>query len=131
VPVDGVVTLDDQPLKQMVIIFTPTGETKGTGALGYTGEDGRFKLVDSRNEAGAYVGDYVVYFYPAASPEVQADPSLDVVSTPKRGGFPAIYLEPETTPLKATVPKGGGSIEVKLTRSGKGATTKTTPAGGG
>ena len=124
---EGIVTLDDQPLKRMIIVFTPTGETEGTGSLGYTGDEGRFTLLDSRDEAGAYVGEYVVYFYPSATPEVQADPALDVVAAPKRGGFPAIYLSAQTTPLKATVPKGGGSIEIKLTRSGKGTATKTTP----
>jgi hypothetical protein len=126
-PVEGRVTLEGQPVKKMIINFTPAGDTAGNGAMACTDDDGRFTLLDARGGTGAYAGEYTVSFYPSASPAVQADPALDVVLAPKRGAFPAIYLDPRGTPLKATVPKEGGTIDVILTRSGQGATTKTTP----
>jgi hypothetical protein len=52
---------------------------------------------------------------------------LDVVSAPSKGGLPAIYLDPNQTPLRATVPQGGGTIDLHLTKTGAGAAAKTTP----
>jgi hypothetical protein len=63
-PVTGRVTLDDKPVPNMIVNFTPLGETAGNGALGHTDADGRFTLLDARGEAGAYVGEYKVSFYP-------------------------------------------------------------------
>ena len=126
-PITGRVTLDDKPVPNMIVNFTPLGETAGNGALGHTDADGRFTLLDARGEAGAYVGEYKVSFYPGVGSTGPVDPRLDVVSAPSRGGLPAIYLDPNQTPLKATVPKGGGTIELVLTKSGSGAAAKVTP----
>jgi hypothetical protein len=126
-PVAGRVTLDDKPVPNMIVNFTPQGETAGNGALGHTDADGRYTLLDARGEAGAYVGEYKVSFYPGVGQTGPADPRLDVVSAPSRGGLPAIYLDPNQTPLRATVPKGGGTIELLLTKTGAGAAAKTTP----
>jgi hypothetical protein len=131
VPVSGRVMLDGQPVKQMVVTFTPVGDTPGLGALGHTGDDGHFTLTDARGETGAYVGEYKVYFYPGAAGAKTDDPGVDVVTPPRRTNVPAIYLDGNQTPLRAKVPPGGGTIEVILTKSGKGATTKTTPKGEG
>jgi len=126
-PITGRVTLDDKPVPNMIVNFTPLGETAGNGALGHTDAEGRYALLDARGEAGAYVGEYKVSFYPGASRTAQADPALDVVAVPSRGGLPPIYLDPNQTPLRATVPQGGGTIDLLLTRSGTGAAAKTTP----
>lgn len=130
VPVSGRVTLDGKPVKGLIVNFQPLGDTKGNGALSLVGEDGRFTLSDMRGGSGAHVGEYKVSFYPSAA-GTKADDPADVVSTGLSGGVPRIYLDPARTPLQATVPPGGGTIEVTLTRSGKGAETKTTPKGEG
>jgi hypothetical protein len=127
-PVTGRVTLDEKPVPNMIVNFTPQGETAGNGALGHTDADGRYTLLDARGEAGAYAGEYKVSFYPGLGrTAAPADPRLDVVSVPSRGGLPAIYLDPNQTPLKATVPKEGGTIDLVLTKTGAGAAAKTTP----
>jgi len=127
VPVSGRVTLDDKPVEQMIVNLTPLGDTQGNGALACTDSEGRFTLLDSRGAAGAYVGEYKVSFYPSAGRSKQKDPAMDVVSVPDPGGLPGIYMDPNSTPLRATVPQGGATIDFVLTRSGKGATTKTIP----
>lgn len=126
-PISGRVTLDDKPVPNMIVNFTPVGETPGNGALACTNDDGRFTLLDARGESGAHVGEYKVSFYPSASRTKQTDPALDVVSVPSRGGLPAIYLDPNQTPLRATVPQGGGTVKLVLTRTGAGATAKIIP----
>jgi hypothetical protein len=126
-PITGRVTLEGKPVPNMIINFTPLGETGGNGALGHTDADGRFKLLDARGETGAHVGEYKISFYPGASRTQQTDPALDVVSVPSRGGLPPIYLDPNQTPLRATVPRGGGTVELTLTQSGTGAAAKLSP----
>jgi hypothetical protein len=128
VPIAGRVTLDGQPVPDMIVNFTPLGETAGNGALACTDKEGRFTLLDSRGESGAYVGEYKVSFYPSLGRSKQTDPALDVVSVPSKAGLPAIYLDPNQTPLRATVSKGGGTIDLLLTRTGAGARAKTTAA---
>ena len=120
-PVRGRITLDGRPVKEVVVTFTPLGDTRGSGSVGSTDADGRFTLTDVRGSAGAYVGDYKVSLYPAPVGARQDDPAA-VVS--KGGGVPGIYIDPNRTPLRVTVPPAGGSVEVLLTASGQGATTK-------
>jgi hypothetical protein len=127
VPVSGRVTLDGKPVEQMIVNLTPLGDTQGNGALACTDSEGRFTLLDSRGAAGAYVGGYKVSFYPSAGRSKQKDPAMDVVSVPDPGGLPGIYLDPNNTPLRATIPQGGATMDFILTRSGKGAITKTIP----
>lgn len=81
-------------------------------------------LFDVRGEPGAHVGEYQVSVYPAPS-QTQNSPA-DVVSTGNTNG-PAIYINPVDSPLRATVPPGGGTVEVKLDSSGLDGTTTTTP----
>lgn len=126
VAVGGRATLDGKAVKDMIVNFQPIGDTPGNGASGMTNADGQFTLTDMRGAAGAYAGEYKVSFYPSIGSKKQDDPA-DVVNPGRSGAVPGIYLDPNQTPLRATVPQGGGTIELLLTRSGKGATTKTTP----
>jgi hypothetical protein len=126
-PVTGRVLLEDKPVPNMIVNFTPLGDTAGNGALAHTDADGRFTVLDARGDAGAYAGEYKISFYPGVGRSNQTDPRFDVVSVPSQGGLPAIYLDPNQTPLRATIPQGGAAIEVLLTRSGTGASVKTTP----
>ena len=126
VPVSGRVTLDDKPLSEVVVTFSPIGATQGNGALGATAAEGQFTLTDVRGNAGVRVGEYRVSLYPTPVGNPNDDPA-DVVST-GAVSVPAMYLNPSQSPLRATVPPGGGTVEVILTRSGEGATTRTTAA---
>ena len=122
VPVEGRVTLDGEPLPEVVVTFTPIGATLGNGAVGGTAADGRFTLTDVRGEPGAHAGEYRVSLYPTPVPNPSGAPT-DVVSLGATS-LPAIYINPHESPLRATVPPGGCTLEVVLTRSGEGATVR-------
>jgi hypothetical protein len=130
VPVEGRVTLDGKPVKDMIITFHPVGNTYGTGAHGLTDGDGKFTLADSRGGTGAYVGEYKITFYPSLGRKKEGDPDTDVVNDGSKGGFPKIYLDGDRSPLRATIPEGGGTAEVILTASGKDAAVRFQPGGG-
>jgi hypothetical protein len=127
VPVEGRVTLDGKPVKEVIVNFQPINDTPGNGALGSTDPDGRFTLTDARGEAGVYAGEYKVIFYPALPAGVKEGDPADVVGVARGRNVPAIYLDVNHTPLRATVPQGGGTFEVILTKSGKGAAAKIAP----
>lgn len=127
VPVSGRVTMEGKPVREVIVNFQPIGDTPGTGALGSTDSDGRFTLTDSRGKAGTYVGAYKVIFYPALPAGIKEGSPADVVGAAFGKTLPGIYLDVNLTPLEATVPPGGGTIDILLTKSGKEATTTTTP----
>ncbi len=57
-PVEGIVTLDGEPLPLAVIEFQPE---QGSPSYGETGADGRFeKLIYSRTRDGALIGKHLV-----------------------------------------------------------------------
>jgi hypothetical protein len=124
VPVEGRVLLEGQPVPAVVVTFSPVGETLGNGAHGYTEADGRFTLSNVRGGTGPHVGSYLVSLVPSASNRKEGDP-LDVIG--QAGGPPriaAIYMNSSESQLRATIPEGGGFIEILLTKSGQGATTR-------
>lgn len=126
VPVSGIVTMNGQPVAELIVTFTPTGETLGNGALGGTDTGGRFTLMDVRGDAGAYVGEYRVSLYPTPTGDTAGLPT-DVVSS-GAAGIPAIFLDPNNSPLRAIVPKSGAEVEVVLATNGKSSTVNVTPA---
>jgi hypothetical protein len=130
VPVEGRVTLDGQPVREMLINFQPVGDNPGTGAHAMTDADGRFALLDTRGGTGAYPGEYKVSFYPPLGRKKEGDPSTDVVTDGSKSGLPKVYLDADRSPLRATVPAGGGTAEVVLTASGKGAAVTVEPRAG-
>jgi hypothetical protein len=129
VPVEGRVTLDGKPVKEMLINFQPVGNTHGTGANAMTDADGKFTLMDSRGDTGAYAGEYKVSFYPPLGRKTEGDPSIDVVNDGSKSGLPRIYLDADKSPLRATIPEEGGTAEVILTASGKNTAVKFQPRG--
>ncbi len=125
VPVGGIVTMNGQPVAELIVTFTPTGETLGNGALGGTDTEGRFILMDVRGEPGAYVGEYRVSLYPTPTGNTAGLPT-DVVSS-GAAGIPAIFLDPNNSPLRAIVPKSGAEVEVVLSTDGNSSTVNVTP----
>lgn len=98
--VTGIVTLDGNPLANVTVTFEP--ET-GKPSFGGTDESGQYKLVYSKNEAGAKIGQHTVR-----------------VTTPKEGPedagkdpIPARYNTKST--LKKEVKAGSNEINLELT----------------
>ena len=56
--VTGVVKLDDKPLADAMIVFSPRGE--GTTSYGRSDADGKYRMLFKDNEYGAWVGENVV-----------------------------------------------------------------------
>jgi hypothetical protein len=63
-PVEGVVTIDNQPMTGAKVMFAPVarGENRNSGkpAFGVLSTDGTFKLTTYREDDGAVVGDHWV-----------------------------------------------------------------------
>jgi hypothetical protein len=124
-PVRGRIVMEDKPMAEVIVTFAPIGNTTGNGALGATDRDGRFELTDVRGEKGAHPGEYKIHLYPAPLPK-KTDAPVDVVSV-GGGGIPAIYVDPNNTPLRANVPPEGAHVDVTLTSDGQNAGTKNSP----
>lgn len=117
VPVHGKVTAAGQPVDNAIIIFMPTGGTKGEGAIGRTDANGNFaSLTGSREGAqGIVPGEYKVRVSRYINPDgtvlgaeyKQADNPLAIESIPGAYGGP----EP---PLKVTVPDSGGAVDIQI-----------------
>lgn len=58
--VTGKVTLDGKPVKGMEITFEQKDPTNGAAAIGYTQEDGTYKLHYPGDKTGTPTGEYIV-----------------------------------------------------------------------
>jgi hypothetical protein len=122
VTVEGKVTLDGKPLEGATVLFTPQGN-QGRPAQGVTADDGSFRLSTS-SEEGAERGEYKVLVTKTTGMLMpgQTAPSasdLDQQGTRQREEFakhgfaslrsllPAVYADPEKTPLRCRVPPDG------------------------
>ncbi len=98
--VSGIVRLQGKPVEKASILFVP--ET-GKSATGETDANGKFTLTTFANGDGAVVGKHQV-----AITKIELDPATakdDYPSTLNR--LPALYANPATSPLRASVEKGG------------------------
>lgn len=121
-PVSGTVTLDGQPLARAKISFIPTGDTKGQGGEGVTGENGTYKLTTYRGGTGAVPGNYKVIISKRLMPdgsEVPLDDKTPPIESPAREILPPTYSNQQTSKLTATVPATGGTVDFPLTKSGR------------
>jgi hypothetical protein len=127
VKVEGIVTLDGQPVENAAVVFQP-GEGDRRAATGTTGGDGVFHLTTFSPDDGALPGDYKVLvtrsrpvidvlsekgvnvgpdhsmgdaFKAAAQLQKMKKPPID------RYALPADYGNLQKTPLKITVPVSG------------------------
>ena len=120
--VEGVVTLDDQPLEGASVTFVPKTEGgKEESASGYTNESGMYKLssMNGDPEKGAVAGDYVVNVskVKVVDPKAgmsyeQATMSTAVVKQTQL--LPTIYQDRKNSPLSFTVNPGKNKINLEL-----------------
>jgi prepilin-type N-terminal cleavage/methylation domain-containing protein len=78
---------------------------------------------------GAHMGEYKVSLYPTPSSKAAGLPT-DVVSS-GAAGIPALLMDPNNTPLRATVPASGAEVEIALTARGKGSAVNVKPVAAG
>ncbi|MCA9241959.1 MAG: hypothetical protein KDA37_17230 [Planctomycetales bacterium] len=113
-PVQGAVSMKDQPVTEMVINFRPQGDTAGSGGLGALDAQGKFTATDVRGGAGLHPGAYKVYFYPAPASGGAPDDPAAVVAPPSTSKLPKIYLDMRRTPLVADIPPSGGVVDIQI-----------------
>lgn len=100
--VRGKVTLDGQPLGSAFVVFSPT--THGTTSYGRTDSVGKYEMMFTDNEKGAWIGENLVRIS-------TADLDRGGGAGPKER-VPVVYNH-ETT-LKADVKRGGNTFDFDL-----------------
>lgn len=117
VPVGGTVIMDGKALSGTSVSFVPDGSTRGSGANGYTDQNGKYELSSPHLGPGAPAGDYRVVLRKLVMPDgsdFPADSEVAPMDSPARQVLPARYSDDNRTELTATVPEGGGTIDFPL-----------------
>jgi hypothetical protein len=125
-PVEGTLTLDGKPLSKATVVFVSENEkdphNHARSAYASTDENGRFHLL-TRNQEGAFPGDYKVtvsrFVYPEGTKEPTTPGEIKQLSHLRQEGVPTRYTKFEETPLRISVPRGGTKdISLQLVSSG-------------
>ena len=130
VPVHGRVTLDGKPLAGKTVRFVPDPGTPGQGAGATTDAEGSYTLLATRSGAtrdlpGTPAGTYRVVvvepMFPVDLPvqdssatEATVAIGLPTVERKKKQEIPPAYTSESTTPLRVTVPDGGGALNLAM-----------------
>ncbi|MEA1952326.1 MAG: carboxypeptidase-like regulatory domain-containing protein [Planctomycetota bacterium] len=120
--VTGTVTVDGKPLHDAVVIFYPTGNTRGTRAHGRTDAQGRYSLTSSKLGEGTPTGSYRVTVSHLTMPDgspMPKDKDFDPMTMSFKENLPAQYSQRNATKLTATVPEGGGEVDFALNSRGQ------------
>ena len=115
--VEGVVTMNGEPLEGANVGFTPSSTPGSMSAAGFTDAKGKFVLSahTARFGAGTTVGDYIVVVSKTIIPPGEEDkdsPKVVLVT-------PEVYQLKETSPLRATVKNGKNRFEFELSGGSK------------
>lgn len=121
--VEGVVTVDGEPLQGALVAFYPT---EGRASMGRTDETGRYQLTYSRNSAGAEIGAHKVTVSTKVDKEVEygdcdyenegsdAEITITEVAKAMKETMPLRYRDRRKTELNAIVKSGSNKIDFKL-----------------
>ena len=123
--VEGVVTLDGEPIPKASVTFVPITETEGAEAAGgYTNEQGVYKLTSGNGDAekGALAGEYRVMVSKIDAKDLTEGREYGAstgynVTWSQTQLLPTIYQDRNNTPLKVTVKKGKNKIPLELTKN--------------
>lgn len=113
-PTSGTLLLDDMPLANASVYYSPVGDTPGNGGGGMSDASGKFTITGSRGP-GLPPGEYRVVVSRLLRPDgSMPDPNIPPIESDASETLPAIYTSPDTTPLQATVAEGPSSHELRL-----------------
>ncbi|MDR1494287.1 MAG: hypothetical protein LBT05_16455 [Planctomycetaceae bacterium] len=112
--VSGKVTLDGETAAQVTVYFTPKSQESGSNAVGFTDENGVYKLQTPAGKAkqGTTPGEYAVTFskveehWDGRSYYTNSSTGEKEKDLRPRELLADIYLVPEKTPFTITVGKG-------------------------
>lgn len=117
-PVTGTVTLDDQPLEGALVMFIPSGTTKGIECSGQTDASGVYTPKQTRGAEGVPAGTYKVVisrFLSGGKPVTPGSAAEGGAGGVLTESLPPKYSNPGISQLTATVPEGGETIDFQLT----------------
>ena len=111
----GIIKVDDQPIKGVVVTFHPVDTTSIEKAFGETDENGNYKLTSTNGppQGGALAGDYrvTVSWTETEKFVIRRDAWGESKMPTYEEKLPKIYQNPETSELTATVKKGKNRID--------------------
>lgn len=108
--VEGVITLDGEPVDQASVMFFPQS---GRASIGTTDDTGHYKLLYTRSADGAVIGKHKV----TISTEVKENSDYgteEVATAARKEIIPKKYLDRRKTELTATVTGGKNTINFDL-----------------
>jgi hypothetical protein len=120
-PVNGIVTMDDQPLDGAAVTFFPEEKTGAVGGSAMTGNDGKFVILGPKGERGLVPGTYKVTVSKRKGGAVTDEPVIAAPSEAelRADDLPAIYSDRNQTKLSYAVTGDGQPIEIKLSSKKK------------
>ncbi len=117
VPVNGIVTWDNEPLDAATVTFYPEAEGQKTVGTARTGTDGKFVILETKGQRGLAPGKYKVTVSKmklAGGGGPNEEPVGAVTDADIKNDLPAIYSNPSMTKLSYSVLGDGKPIEIKL-----------------
>lgn len=126
--VEGVVTLDGQPVPDATVTFVPVQAGNGASATGTTDAEGKYRLTAMASGAsgspgaGTLPGEYYVGVMKVSLPAIPTSEEAvgpqgkqRPTSAPLTHVVPEKYNTPQNSGLKATVKEGKNDIPLTLT----------------
>ena len=119
--VEGIVTLDGDPVTEATVTFLPKTETPPMEmATGVTDANGAYKVssVTGKATGGAVAGEYRV-LVTKSTVDNTVEVEYGALRPPAKYThlLPAVYRDPQNSPLIVTVNKGKNKIPLELTKN--------------
>ena len=113
-PVSGTVYLNEKPLANATVIFTPKENNIRVGT-GSTDKNGQYRLTSFQTNDGARIGKHSVTIRAYEATDGPFKPADDISLTRGKMLTPAKYAKTESSGLTADVEKKNNVIDFKLT----------------
>jgi len=113
----GTVTLNGEPLPNAMVMFFPSGDTKGIECSGITNESGRFELQHPRGPVGAPAGTYKVvvsHLVDGQGKPIVPNPNIPPADMGAVEALPPKYSSLDETVLSAQIPAAEGDVKLEL-----------------
>ncbi len=111
VPVQGMVTLDGEPLDHGTVGFAPINEKTGQPAIGHI-KNGKFTMLTTVSAAGVVMGKYRVRIESMGEPEPLVPGKFP---KPPASRIPAKYTDTATSGLVVEIDQGMAPVSFELT----------------
>jgi hypothetical protein len=119
-PTSGTLLLDDMPLANASVYYSPVGETPGNGGGGLSDASGKYTVQGARG-SGLPPGDYRVVVSRLLRPDGSLpDPNVPPIESDAAETLPTVYTSPESTPLEVKVTQAPVSHQFRLQSKGQG-----------